>query len=547
MSEPLRAAKYFVNGLFALAMLVSLSGIFFLSLGFDEAWIISAPAGLATDGSIYFHGRSAAATTGGVYILFEWILFELFGTNILVARIFVYFCFLFLLREIFLFLAPHMPSLSARILVVAAFFGIPGTLILPVLALGVIPAFAVLISSLRLWNRYSNGTLNSRYPLILAALLLGLASSTRMQFVVIFPAFVIGNLLARKEAVYVKNILFVSILGFAVFLLTKIATFNFSAEVQETLSNAGGAIGITRLSLLDDAKLTRYFLVLNNLMPVSLIVTSTGIGLYLSQKNAELRPIIYTSLLFAWGIIFLWLLVSPHPHIRYVWPALAVFSLILGCAIAIGWQYSIDSNNHAVAFVISMVAASSILSGVVLSMRYISSGDSNNFHWELAGDMSLLERPESFTLAGGQKDMAAFISNLPPEDSVVFSIGLPAIELQFLADRKIYEYNKHEVPKNKQLYIVVGPDLGTYLQAPKDVAEWLRDNATSVAQFGRYSLFSTDCTKIPRFEIPRPRYFAPKIGGLPTVNGQLWRKLVFGQNGSDQIEQENRVQVAVVG
>jgi hypothetical protein len=124
----------------------------FLTLGFDEAWVIGATANIAIDGSFCMGETIGSNSTGGLYTIIQVLLTYLFGKNLIIARALSAFSLILLLREVKLFTACMFEAPSFKWLTTAFILGAPSIYLYSSLAYSVILATWLLLRGVRIWS-----------------------------------------------------------------------------------------------------------------------------------------------------------------------------------------------------------------------------------------------------------------------------------------------------------------------------------------------------------------------------------------------------------
>jgi hypothetical protein len=80
---------------------------------------------------------------------------------------------------------------------------------------------------------------------------------------------------------------------------------------------------------------------------------------------------------FAWLSTLAWLIQTPIPHLRYLWPALASFGLMLGLGLAAFEHRSRERGTAGTRVLLLALAMSSLLMSAGSTLRHLVHGESN--------------------------------------------------------------------------------------------------------------------------------------------------------------------------
>ena len=198
----------------------------------------------------------------------------------------------------------------------------------------------------------------------------------------------------------------------------------------------------------------------------------------------------FMTLLFITGVVLWtsWMLRSPIPHLRYIWPALACFAILLGFLLVQLLLSALESGEWKKVVFCQVIALVLIMTGIAGSTRNIVMGETNYMSWEWSGEMSR-DYFRRFQHVQDQTAAYAYIKNdIPANAAILFYVPYG---LRYKTGRAILDGHA-DLPNTTNggtFYLVLTPDIGTYLYMDPGSFTWIAENSDLRAQFGRYSIY----------------------------------------------------------
>jgi len=486
--DPRRQTQIILTGVLAFAVAVALflggSALFLMTLGFDEAWMLLGVQGLVENG-VYGHDLAAGtANTGGLYTLVESLLFAVFGADLPVLRIFSFASLLVLLGGIGRWTTFTYRSRTAGLLTAGVVLGVPGTLILGSTAYGTVPAVMLLFWGTFLWHRLKD-TGHKRW--LVCGAILGLGVATRLNCIFIFAALLGAALFSRERKQELRQAVATSLLGGLI--------ASICHAILVNLAGSSEGIGLCR-SLFDYPALMNRWLVANAFLPLPFLVATTIGYVFLDRMKRTVGmdvPEMGVQLLwFGWLSWGMWVLRSPIPHLRYLWPALAAFAFVLGICLAALHAWGKLRNRSLAVTAALLLSLTFVVTGCVSTLRHLLMGEANLLLWEWSHEAPLTRFRRLHHL-NSQHQMAGYLRRHVAEDEVVGVLGLD-LELTFLSGRTVRPFEWYRQrgmwgPEHLPLRLLVPPMVGTYLHLDPHAIPWIEANCKLLAQFGAYSLY----------------------------------------------------------
>jgi len=504
-------------------------GMFLLTMGTDEAWILLGVRGLNEFGR-YGEGSVIRSdySTAGPHTLLAYLLHAVGGGRIEVVRILSPLSFAALLVLLGL-LTRRVQSDRGSVswIAISAVLAVRGTFMLAAQAYGEVLATALVAGGALLWATLSPESWSRR---LWVGVLLGLAASARLNCVLAAIALPLAGLLfGRRRAREVKDGLFamvtaLALLGAQLGLLYWISVPLHSQALSASLE-AYGLEHIFRgpLAYFIPERLN-YWVVGEDLLPFALAVLIT-VGWLWARRQVERQNGIDFLLTFAWLLWIVWHVLAPIPHLRYLWPAIVSFALVGGTVLACLYRRAREEQLPAIRLGICGVCVALVLSGYLDGARTYLSGDSDALSWEWhrGSRQSLQYGP--FTAIRSQRQMCRHLQSLPAGD-LVTTLGVDT-SLTYLTHRTL-------VPI-ESLY--PGADLGLYRKAPgaspgvrpgwlallpfvnrhpqgyltPALNRWIEENCALEARYGAFVLYKVTGPLPDRPEIFRLKHWEPSL------------------------------------
>jgi hypothetical protein len=191
-------------------------------------------------------------------------------------------------------------------------------------------------------------------------------------------------------------------------------------------------------------------------------------------------------ILIGWTLWLGWILRAHPPHLRYITPALACFSIAggLGMARLYGWVR--DTGHRLAVTGLLLFAAAEVLGGVGCTFRSLVHGehDIQSFEWAGGG----LDYFRRFQHVQDQRAAMACIERNVPKEALLLSPTQSYI-FRYLLNRpvaRIGELDAHDLNSGAPMYIILSPPVG-YINPEGYV--WMQGNCRLVCESGRYSIY----------------------------------------------------------
>jgi hypothetical protein len=459
---------------------------FTLTLGADEAWILSGVQGLVERGEYASELGIGATTTGGLQTIVLMALYALGDGSLWLLRLFPLVCFVLLLHEVTRWSRLSGGSSRAGLLACSAVIALPGTLTLAGTAYGVIPATLLVLFGLRLWDAAAD---RGFVPATAAALVLGLAAATRLQCVLVFPAVALVSagsiaellrfLRTRALSLALGTLFFLA----AYFLLQAVTPDPGAAANFGTNSTLASSLA----SSLDLPFMLKKWISAARFLPLPLLGGASLVAVLLRPGSADGARREVALVAFGWLVWLLWIAIAPRDHLRYLWPGLAAFGVVLGLGLGALYDRSQRRDLRLAALILGIFCA---LSGTVEGSRQLWVGDLDMLTWEWREVVGLQPALRGTPLPDGenQRRMAERLQMLPA-DQRIGGLG-SAADLAFLSRRNVESIHLNRLErKSLPRWIVVTPHIGHRVHLSEKARRWLSREAILEVRFGDYALY----------------------------------------------------------
>jgi hypothetical protein len=479
---------------FGVWLIIAIGAVFLTTLGTDEAWVLNGLKSLLRPWTPDVSSETIS-TNGGLFALMNLALEFIFGSTVWVHRIFSLTCLLAVIAGLIFRWPGHPLKMPFRILLVAPLLALPGTAEIGTTALGTSTAMLLLILAAMAWT-------SSDQPgagrILACGLLFGLSAASRFDLVLFAPALFLAECLRiyweKLPYLIILRALAVIAIGLALFIANQIL-LSPGAEPSTPETGFQRLLGVTGVasSFLDYPRvLNRVSLGIGFFPPVLIVICLAGSiwrarGAVLAESLKTER---FRTLLFITGIVLWssWMLRSPIPHLRYVWPALACFAILLGYLLVQLLRNALESKEWKKVVFCQITALALIMTGIAGSTRNIVMGETNYISWEWSGEMGR-DYFRRFQHVQDQTAAYDYVKNEIPADAAVLSY-IP-YGLRYKTGRPIL--NAHaglpDTTNGATFYLVLTPDIGTYLYMDPGSYNWITENSDLRAQFGRYSIY----------------------------------------------------------
>ena len=486
------------------APLVCLIGIFAMTAGTDESWIVLSSRGLAE------HGRYGAESpfrsvysTGGAYTVAATILHALGGGRLAVVRLLSALSLTGLLFLIRRFAQRSLPAeSSASWIMGATLLAVPGTFMLAAQAYGEILATVLVVAGALGWGTAPAGSWGRR---VWTGVLLGTAAATRVNCVVALAAIPIAAFLtpARRRAELVDAGLAL-VVGAAVFAIQYKLLIAISIDPAAE-SKGGGTYVLESGPGLNFGYLIpltlNYWSIAQDFLPFFVIAAVVAGWAWArpqvtSPQGADLL-LVFSLLIWA-----AWLARAPIPHLRYLWPGLAGFAIVGGLVLGVLDGRLAQSGSPAARAGLSWVAVSLLIVGYMDGARTYQQGESDVLSWQWHRSVPYATEFGPLRALRSQKSIVQRLNELPPGE-IVATIGMDTA-LSLLTRRSIvpvgayYSPERYEElqplrhpPGAKPRWLAVTPFVNRFPsgRVPPALHRWIEQNCRLDSKFGPYVLY----------------------------------------------------------
>jgi hypothetical protein len=497
------ALKIILGLLLGIWLVLAVACLFLITSWTDEAWVLN---GLRStlEPSVENLSSEVILTSGGPFALVNIWLERAFGSAVWIHRSFSLVCLLGLLGLVYRLGMQSGQSWFAGALAIAPLLGLAGTAEVGTVALGHSAACLLMVLGALIWTRSDPPGLTRA---IIAGLLFGMAAACRTEMVLIVVAIlVVGTIrptdsgrvsfhLPRLEIATVLVTLVV--LGANIFLLQRASHF---VPLENQLSNAAGSAGISGgllAGLLDYPRILNKLFIGQSFGPLVLMVLASVLPFYFRSPEPAVARFSTLLIASAWMLALGWVLRSPIPHLRYLWPSLMCLAIPAGLALVQIHDQARREGRSPMALICVIVATACLAGGLLGTARslVLSEGDVISFEWSREMGVDYFQR---FQARRDEADVAQYLKTQLPPDGQVYSV-LP-YKLLYLTHRPIIDirsiYGSKEREKRAAVggrptpkYVVIPPEVGTYFYMTPEADAWYRTHAKLVAQFGRYSIY----------------------------------------------------------
>lgn len=492
-------------------VLITFLGIFLITLGFDEAWILSGIRDIVFRSNPF--AVAPVISSGGFYA-FVHIVITFFAANTLwIHRAFPFLCFLILCVSIVYYFGAYFHTRFCGYLVLASFLGAPGTTLLASSAYANIPVYLLVLLTIVLWH-----VLRDRYWTrgITCGVLAGIAAATRPNELVLLPSIVLWALFQKENKKSEVAISIVcAVVGAIVFASCVIALWMLTPEAtQINTSHVASGAGLSN-ALFDYPRTLNRWIISQHYLPLFIIMLSTVIGQVVYKEENNKRSSWPILILFAWAAWGAWMLQTPIPHLRYLWSSLASFMLILGLGIGKIYQLGVTKDNTKYRIIAIILALACITTELGNGIRNLVYGDSNNISFEWAGQAPL-DYYRRFQAIEDQREAAKYVRERSTPNEEIAVLGLD-YEIQYLTGKRIVSITNlvrdnlpsHSYPKR----FFIPPMAGNFTYLNPDTFVWIEHNCELEKQIGRYSFYRVK-DKFP----DQPQFMLPSITFAVTKN-----------------------------
>jgi hypothetical protein len=247
-------------------------------------------------------------------------------------------------------------------------------------------------------------------------------------------------------------------------------------------------------AILDYPRLLNKWVIGESFMSPALLVLATLVGCVIIRRN-DRRSSIVASILIpcGWLLWIAWLARSPIPHLRYLWPALACFAVVLGFGLAYLHEWGQAQRQPLARIAALTLALTCIGSGLGSTLRDLVHGEGNILSWEWSRETPA-DYYRRFQYVHDQRAAARYLRDQTTPNEDIGVVGLD-MELRYLTGRRLIplqtlaQGNAWKDPTHLPRRLMISPMVGSYLYLRPQGHRWIEENCTLEAQFGRYSFY----------------------------------------------------------
>jgi hypothetical protein len=487
--------------------LACLAGIFVLTAGLDECFLLLHIRGLVEHGRIgegsFLHSSHSLATTGAYTVaasLLHWLgkgtlpVIRLLSPLSLIAIIFA------LLRFSDHSLGRRDPD---RWIVAASLLLVHGTFMLGSQAYGEVLATALVFWGILLWTELAPGSWRRR---LWVGIILGVAVATRINCAPVFVALGVTWACGRGDR---RRELRDSLLTAGIGLLAFIVQWSlFLRFAHDSLSPSkwrndfgGGNLLSVPLGYIVPKTLGAFAVGQDHLALVVVVGITAAWWCWARRRVTDSRAG-DVLVVFGWLEGLAWCIRAPIPHLRYLWPSLAAFAAVGGLVLAAAFRAAVEVDSRVLRRGALTVALACVVSGYLEGSRIYLHGESDLLSWEYqrATPQTLQYGPFKYLLA--QHAVVQHIRELPSQDGIA-TLDLDTA-LAFQTRRPILpilcyyrEQASYYIPRplgdqpRFPRWIVITPMVNRFPSShyPAKLHEWMLRNCRLEANYGPYLLY----------------------------------------------------------
>ena len=418
------------------APLACFVGVFLMTAGTDESWIVLGVRGLAE------HGRYGADSpfrsvhsTGGAYTVAAAALHLLGGGRLAVVRL---VSVLSLAGLLFLTGRLAEKSLGAKSgapwFMSAALLAVPGTFMLGSQAYGEILATMLVVAAAVVWGAKPTGSWGRR---LWTGVLLGTAVATRLNCAVGFVALPFAALLnpGRRRSEIVDAAIAAVVAG-ALFGIESQGLWRLSVDpqtAQEANKSYGQNVSGLNLGYFIPLRLSFWSIAQDFLPFVAIAAILAGWCWARPRvKTPQGADFLLTFSVLMWGV---WLVWAPIPHLRYVWPGLAGLAIVGGLILGVIDSRPAPPEDSGGRIGLGWIAVSLLVMGYMDAARTYAHGESDILSWQWHRGAPTIVEFGPLAARRSQKQMVQRLNELPRQE-VVATVGFDTA-LSLLTRRSI--------------------------------------------------------------------------------------------------------------
>ncbi len=474
----------------ALWAALSLACVFSISLGTDESWVLQGLRSWINDAREDFSSRPIF-TSGGPFAVVNLLIEVLVGNRVWAHRLVSWLCLALTMLILYRMMRRQAYDPIASLLALAPLVGAAGTAEVGAMALGTTMGFLLALCAAAYWCRWDEPT--ARQALV-AGLLFGMAACARAELILCAPALLLVSCVRARPGralnvrIHVPDLVLVSV-TLALF----VANYWIHAETISELAKKEQALTAENFLgfSFDYPRYLNKIAVASALGPLPLLALASVLPFWLRQGGAHPSPqrrrLEVLLVAMGWILWLGWFFRANIPHMRYLWPALACFAVLLGMGLA--EIYRRFQSQDAARLACLLVGLACAGAGIGSAARSIIHGDQDILSWEWSREAAL-GYFRRFQHRKDQADAIAYITkNIPETDTILCSTQ--PYPLRYLADRPITR-TEDAVTRGydgRGAHLVITPATGTYVYMTPAAFAWIEAHTTLEAQFGRYSIY----------------------------------------------------------
>lgn len=494
LAAPVGVARVGLHVAIWLWVACAIATVFLMTLGTDEAWVLSGLRSYLRP-PVPDLSTPPVPTSGGVFAAANLALEAAFGSGVAIHRLFSLACLLALVVA-----AAALGRTDGRRglepLAVAPLLAVAGTAEVGTAALGTSAAVLLAVIATVVWCRSGAPRLGRAAA---AGLLFGLAAATRFDLVLFAPALVAVSAVERRPGerprlVFPWAALAAAVVGGAVFLanqalMTRAAHALVTAQLSAAhLASVTGVQGVQGVLVDYPRLLNRVTIAVGFASPGALVLAASLAGGTPAEGDAGVRRRVATVLVAIGAATWVaWILRAPIPHLRYLWPSLALLGIAAGIGLpALARALAARGSAWPLAAAY-FVAAGLVLGGVAGTFRSVVASDTDAVSWEWSRETAM-DQFRRFDAVLEQRALAAFVRDRIPAGATILSyVPFP---LRYLAGRPIVDVvSGSPTGTGGEVYLVLTPMVGSYLYLRPEAYAWIGERGQLVAQFGRSSIY----------------------------------------------------------
>ena len=480
-------------------------GIFLLTAGTDECWIIRGARGLAEHGRFGAGSVFACAhSTGGVHTFCSAVLHWLGSGRLEVIRLLGPLALAGLLAIILRSTAQLSGRRDAtRWAAASAVLAVHGTFMLGSQAYGEVLATALIFGGVSLWAREFK---KPWHRCLVVGLVMGMGCAVRPNCLPALAALPIGALLNHENRLReFKRGIVAGLIGALAFWIQWRVLLANSVDPERALENVDsyGIVGFWTVPIGFFIPLRlHYFMTSQDHLSLFVLIALSVAWAWARVRAADSRSgdVI---LVFAWLLWAAWVFQAPVAHLRYLWPALVAFLVVGTQAMIVAVVSAPPRVAPAWRRALWLVAAGFVVSGYLDGARTYLFGESDvlSFEWQRASRHSTQYGP--FKHVQHQRSIVKRLMKIPAEQEVATVTKDTA--MSFLTRRPIarvrdyYDLGgrwtvrppKGIVEGKKPRWIVITPGVNRHpaMYLSSKAYEWFDKNTRLSDRFGPYLLY----------------------------------------------------------